>query len=241
MGNENKVLLAYFFRKFTKGMIFMRFLFIVAFSTLAFTVEAVEVQTFFSMMEDPPSSHPRHGEVQRKSIAEKLISAIKSANTRVFIAIYSITHDEISSAIVYAARKTVRDKDGNDRKVNVRVIADQTAEGDRNGQVKRLIDQGIKVRIFSAGKVGARASLMHNKYAIIDDYFWTGSFNFTKAAQDYNQENAVIIKGDKTATERAIRNFDILWKCSDPGPRENFRASRDRVPGPPIKRPRHND
>jgi len=36
----------------------------------------------------------------------------------------------------------------------------------------------------------------------------TGSFNFTKAAEEKNAENLLILKGNKTLVDRFIRNFE---------------------------------
>ncbi|MGD0819443.1 MAG: phospholipase D-like domain-containing protein [Desulfomonilia bacterium] len=36
----------------------------------------------------------------------------------------------------------------------------------------------------------------------------TGSFNFTKAAEDNNAENLLIIKGNKSLVDRYIQNFN---------------------------------
>jgi phosphatidylserine/phosphatidylglycerophosphate/cardiolipin synthase-like enzyme len=36
----------------------------------------------------------------------------------------------------------------------------------------------------------------------------TGSFNFTKAAEENNAENLLILKGNKPLVDRYIKNFD---------------------------------
>jgi phosphatidylserine/phosphatidylglycerophosphate/cardiolipin synthase-like enzyme len=36
----------------------------------------------------------------------------------------------------------------------------------------------------------------------------TGSFNFTKAAEEKNAENLLILKGNKSLVERYKRNFE---------------------------------
>ena len=53
--------------------------------------------------------------------------------------------------------------------------------------------------------------IMHNKYAIIDDLVWTGSFNFTVNANRNNQEN-VLITSNKKALASFLENFKNLKK-----------------------------
>jgi phosphatidylserine/phosphatidylglycerophosphate/cardiolipin synthase-like enzyme len=52
---------------------------------------------------------------------------------------------------------------------------------------------------------------MHNKFAILDDCLWTGSFNWTRSANTKNQENVVIIY-DVEVCEKFEKQFLILQK-----------------------------
>lgn len=47
----------------------------------------------------------------------------------------------------------------------------------------------------------------------------TGSFNFTKAAEEKNAENLLILKGNKLLVDRYIRNFINVLNIA--GPRES--------------------
>jgi len=50
---------------------------------------------------------------------------------------------------------------------------------------------------------------VHNKIIIIDkSVLVTGSFNFTKAAEESNAENLLILKGNKALVERYVENFE---------------------------------
>jgi phosphatidylserine/phosphatidylglycerophosphate/cardiolipin synthase-like enzyme len=44
----------------------------------------------------------------------------------------------------------------------------------------------------------------------------TGSFNFTKAAEEKNAENLLILKGNKPLVDRYIKNFEDHKGHSDP-------------------------
>ncbi len=53
-----------------------------------------------------------------------------------------------------------------------------------------------------------RHAIAHNKIMILDrSTLITGSFNFTKAAEEKNAENLLVIKGNKILVDRYIRNF----------------------------------
>jgi phosphatidylserine/phosphatidylglycerophosphate/cardiolipin synthase-like enzyme len=53
---------------------------------------------------------------------------------------------------------------------------------------------------------------MHHKFSITDDEeVLTGSYNWTRSAEQYNQENLVVIKNDLIATCYKDE-FEKLWK-----------------------------
>jgi len=57
--------------------------------------------------------------------------------------------------------------------------------------------------------IDALHSTAHNNTIIIDSQtLITGSFNFTKAAEEKNAENLLILKGNKPLVDRYIRNFE---------------------------------
>lgn len=64
--------------------------------------------------------------------------------------------------------------------------------------------------LFNVGipvKIDAQHAIAHNKVIVIDgETVITGSFNFTKAAQENNAENLLIIH-DKKLAERYARNW----------------------------------
>jgi hypothetical protein len=87
---------------------------------------SASVEIHFSM-ENP------YNFAQRTSIAEKLTNLIRGARHRVYIAIYSITLDEVKQAIIDIKNKvltdehgkTLTDKHGNPRRVDVRASRDK--------------------------------------------------------------------------------------------------------------------
>ncbi|KAF0221131.1 MAG: phosphatidylserine/phosphatidylglycerophosphate/cardiolipin synthase-like [Geobacteraceae bacterium] len=52
-------------------------------------------------------------------------------------------------------------------------------------------------------------AIAHNKIIIIDrQTLITGSFNFTKAAEEKNAENLLVIKGNKPLVDKYVANFE---------------------------------
>ena len=66
-----------------------------------------------------------------------------------------------------------------------------------------LVNAGIPVLIDS------KHAIAHNKIIIIDQStLITGSFNFTKAAEEKNAENLLVIKGNQPLVDKYMRNFE---------------------------------
>ena len=56
-------------------------------------------------------------------------------------------------------------------------------------------------------KIDAQHAIAHNKVMIIDgETVITGSFNFTKAAEENNAENLIVLR-DRKLAERYIKNW----------------------------------
>ena len=81
------------------------------------------------------------------------------------------------------------------------VILDKSQRTQKYSSATFLYNQGIPV------KIDAQHAIAHNKVMIIDGKtVITGSFNFTKAAEDNNAENLLVIR-DKELAERYIKNW----------------------------------
>jgi len=64
-------------------------------------------------------------------------------------------------------------------------------------------------------KIDAQHAIAHNKVIIIDgETVITGSFNFTKAAEEKNAENLLVIR-DKKLAELYIKNWQEHEKHSE--------------------------
>lgn len=151
-----------------------------------------------------------------------LINAINEAKWRIYAAIYMLTDKNIAYALANAKEK---------RGVDVQVVVDVSSVDSSYGKTEILRDGGIKLFVFNpTGKTGRFRPLMHNKFAILDNKVWTGSFNWTISANQRNQEN-VIITDEKEVKERFLSHFYKLKnRCWEQKPkRRRTRTKKDRT------------
>ena len=108
-----------------------------------------------------------------------IVGEINKANKSVYLQAYSFTSKPIAQAITNAKRKGI----------DIKVILDKSqVKHNQYSSSKYLTDQHVPVW------VDYRPAIAHNKVVIIDsNIVITGSFNFTKAAQEKNAENILII------------------------------------------------
>ena len=123
---------------------------------------------------------------------KNVISAINSAQ-KIEIAVYSITHPDITDAIIKA----------HDRGANIRIVTDRLMAKGKGSSVERIKSAGIPIVTSKTHKIE------HNKFAIFDDiHVVSGSYNWTTNASKYNSENCVFF--DQPNKEYSIR-FEYLW------------------------------
>ena len=76
----------------------------------------------------------------------------------------------------------------------MRVILDKSQRTEKYSEADFLVNMGIPVRI------DAKHAIAHNKVMVIDGMtVITGSFNFTKAAEENNAENLLVIRSKDIA------------------------------------------
>ena len=120
---------------------------------------------------------------------------IQGAKHSIYVPIFYLTHEDLSLELVKASK----------RGVEVKVILDASAAQNAYSKHEYLREQGIKVKVENFG------GKMHAKSMIIDErYFIAGSMNFTKAGNDTNDENTLIIANESLAKSYKIY-FSALW------------------------------
>ena len=126
------------------------------------------------------------------SCTQLIVDTLAGARSTVLVQAYSFTSEPIAQALVDAHR----------RGVDVEVILDKSQRTEDDARAKLLLDAGIPVRIDAAHAIA------HNKVMIIDGHtVITGSFNFTKAAEERNAENVLVVR------ERALaEQYGANWQ-----------------------------
>ena len=121
----------------------------------------------------------------------QLIQEIEKERKAIWVQAYSFTSAPIARALLHAKN----------RGVEVKVILDKSQfKAEKYSASKFLDNQGIPVWI------DAKPAIAHNKIFIFSDTVVTGSFNFTKAAQEKNAENLLIIH-DSQLTQKYRDNW----------------------------------
>jgi phosphatidylserine/phosphatidylglycerophosphate/cardiolipin synthase-like enzyme len=127
----------------------------------------------------------------RGGCTEAVVEALGAARTSVLVQAYSFTSAPIAEALVKAHR----------RGVQVQVILDKSQRSEKYSSATFLVNAGVPTVI------DAKHSISHNKVMIIDsETVITGSFNFTKAAEESNAENLLVIK-DASLAARYMTNW----------------------------------
>lgn len=128
---------------------------------------------------------------------EQLLYWINRANASIHILIYSFTLDSISDALIEA----------HNRGVEVKVVFEKQ-QITKYSEYQKLKAAGIPVRNDTNPK------LMHDKVMIIDGIIViTGSYNYSASAENYNNENMIIILSDHIASIYE-KEFEKIWSQS---------------------------
>src|SRR3989454_12447447 len=109
---------------------------------------------------------------------EAVVDALSKAKSTVLVQAYSFTSAPIAKALVDAHRRGVR----------IQVILDKSNQTDKYSAATFTQNAGIPTFIDD------KHAIAHNKIMVIDGRtVLTGSFNFTKQAEESNAENLLVI------------------------------------------------
>jgi len=116
---------------------------------------------------------------------DAIVRELNKAKSTVLVQAYSFTSAPIAKALLNSHKRGVK----------VEVILDKSQRTDKYSSATFLFNAGIPT------KIDAQHAIAHNKVMIIDgETVITGSFNFTKAAEEKNAENLLIIHDKKIAS-----------------------------------------
>lgn len=155
-----------------------------------------------------------------KKQAELLIEVIRSAESTLDIAIYSLTNPDIVGAIRDAAK----------RGVAVRIITDRQQAGGKaqTEALKLLGSAGIPI------KINSHSGLMHLKMTVADGKICTtGSFNYSKSAVNENDEMLMVVR-NVDAARSFSEQFESMWRDEDKYEPVTYRIAQP-VTGEPEK------
>lgn len=154
------------------------FTLLIAFCLVADFAQAGSIEVYFS---------PNGG------ATDAVCREIAAAQREIMVQAYSFTSAPIAQALT-AAKK---------RGISVSVILDKSQESEKYSSADYLAYAGIPTFIDN------RHAIAHNKIIIVDRVtIITGSFNFTKAAEEHNAENLLVIHGDVDLAAKYVLNFD---------------------------------
>jgi len=139
--------------------------------------------------------------------AAHVLREIGSAKKELLVAVYAFTSDDFANALVQAKK----------RGVAIQIVLDRDFDLANPSSKGKFFDaQKIPVRRISGAKpIGADkdGGLMHQKFAIIDRIVvLAGSYNWTYAAENFNDENLLLFREAAPLAEEYRRAFLRLWE-----------------------------
>jgi phosphatidylserine/phosphatidylglycerophosphate/cardiolipin synthase-like enzyme len=136
-----------------------------------------------------------------------IVREIDQAKQELLVAVYAFTSGELARALIRAKN----------RGISVRVIIDREFDlGNEKSKGKFLASQRIPVRRIAGVKLTTtdrERGLMHQKFAVIDRrVVFTGSYNWTHAAETLNDENLLLFHDAVPLAEEYRAIFFRLWE-----------------------------
>jgi phosphatidylserine/phosphatidylglycerophosphate/cardiolipin synthase-like enzyme len=169
-----------------------------AFRTTTTTTVVTTTSTATTTVNMPSVRETCFSRVERCDVL--LINLINRANRSVYVAVYSFTRDSLATALISAK----------ERGVEVRVVIERERAYEQGSEYPRLKSAGVDVRL------DGNPNSMHHKFMVIDGYIVvTGSYNWSSAAEDRNDENIVVII-DKDVAQRFVQEFERVWQAASP-------------------------
>lgn len=133
-------------------------------------------------------------------VASRLVALLRGAEQSIEVLAYSFTADALAEAMLARAR------DG----VAVRGVFDEGQATATGAEFSRLEQSGLEVRLDRSD------GLLHHKLILIDgETVITGSYNFTRSAEEQNDE-AVLVLHDAALAQQYLEEFERLFAAADP-------------------------
>jgi phosphatidylserine/phosphatidylglycerophosphate/cardiolipin synthase-like enzyme len=136
-----------------------------------------------------------------------IVREIDKAQRELLVAVYAFTSDELAKAVVQARK----------RGVSVQIVLDREFDAANERSQSRFLEaQKIPLKRISGMKPAAPekdAGLMHQKFSVIDrKIVLTGSYNWTRSADNSNDENLLFFRDAGPLAEEYRKIFFQLWE-----------------------------
>lgn len=175
---------------------------------------------------------PRRAFSRADRIPDSLAAAIDATRSQLLLALYELNLPGVADAIVRAKS----------RGVDVRLVFDKGHATPRAGdagptagpspEFQRVVAAGVQTRLL---KGGGSWGIMHNKFAVFDGTLVeTGSFNWTRAADERNFENA-IFRSDPSLAALYASYWEWMWALARPAGAGFGPPPSDPSPSVPFK------
>lgn len=136
----------------------------------------------------------------RQDVCQRLVHAIEKLRSSADIAVFTITDNRVSKALIAAHGKGVK----------LRVLTDNDKANDLGSDIEHLAKAGIEVRLDRS------QAHMHHKFAIFDaNLLINGSYNWTRSASTENQEN-LVLNPSPVLVAAFSKEFEIGWAKAEP-------------------------
>jgi len=141
-------------------------------------------------------------------IRKTLLELIAYEKSSIKIAIFSFTDEMIAGSLTNVCTS-----------IPIELITDPSTVHGQFSKIHQLCKKGVHVYIYNQKNKTMMGDKMHDKFILfgknLNDkpLLWTGSFNFSKSANDLNQEN-VLILDDQPLIEQFNAQFAKLKKRS---------------------------
>jgi mitochondrial cardiolipin hydrolase len=124
-----------------------------------------------------------------------IVEQIGLARSGIDICVFTISDDRIADKLIFKHKMGIK----------IRILTDNDKCNDMGSDIQTLANTGLQIKVDNS------PNHMHNKFAIFDgNTILTGSYNWTRSAALYNQEN-VIVSNDKELVKNYTLEFNKLW------------------------------
>ncbi len=131
-------------------------------------------------------------------VLQRLLSLVAAAEESIEFLAFTFTSDPLAEALIARSAEGVR----------VRGVMERDQVNNSGGEFGNLVLAGLDLRI------DANRNKMHHKVILIDgEIVVTGSYNFSRNAEEKNDENVLILHSDEI-TQQYLLEFERIYRAA---------------------------